>query len=660
MKSWAIFQETETRYFALRRQFETRQITAQQLSAAVQQFRFQDAQGIWWQMQPEDGIWLRWNGFTWDAALPPHRRGPQTLADFFLSILKELFKGLLWKLPLSAGAALVVWAIHTALLVGPNEGLASGKNALLDMILALPGNLISGSLFWAVLVGLSANILARVIKQGMNQTLQNIATTPAWVEYALSGSEGNVLITLLTGCAVALLLGVVLGNRLLSFLMVAMSLGALISQTESLLLRGLHLAWSDSLRLLNRPPRPFNPAWGGLEITGAIFGFMGAVVLPFMPYTGCAGVLFLAGLIALLVLLRQGNRAGSVFLFLWVFILLVSGVSPAQAKEITTSELWAMIAYGILPAFGALGGVVLGLSLGVWDGSSQPISAAAVSASRPVEAEIQPPPVRVPGSLPAQPPPVLSSDEPVILKGQPALDVLVRLGMVRRVITPQGGRYLPLNIDPQGPVSAIAYYQDEQGYLNATIAIAYLPPSTASELIELDLYSPENQPSVEPGQELPVLPAEQPEAPDLDASESPPVESLGWRSDAGSGLSQMMDELPVEDEFKIHLQARLKVMFETEGKVGNGLEYIKLQELGQAVEKQKQEHQWAAALLLTAESLLEYALTKIEPEDRKVILLHARGLVKGSSRFFSEGVELEKSQQVRAALDAIEAALKGL
>jgi hypothetical protein len=232
--------------------------------------------------------------------------------------------------------------------------------------------------------------------------------------------------------------------------------------------------------------------------------------------------------------------------------------------------------------------------------------------------------------------------------------------MVRRVITPQGGRYLPLNIDPQGPVSAIAYYQDEQGYLNAKIAIAYLPPSTASELIELDLYSPENQPSVEPGQELPVLPAEQPEAPDLDASESPPVESLGWRSDAGSGLSQMMDELPVEDEFKIHLQARLKVMFETEGKVGNGLEYIKLQELGQAVEKQKQEHQWAAALLLTAESLLEYALTKIEPEDRKVILLHARGLVKGSSRFFSEGVELEKSQQVRAALDAIEAALKGL
>ena len=496
MKNWIAFQEIETRYFSLLRQFETRRISAQQYAAAVQQLRFQDAQGIWWQMRPQDGAWLRWNGVSWDAALPPHLWGPQTLVDLILSILKDLFRGLLWKLPLCAGAALMVWAIHTALIVGPNGGLAFGKNALLDMVLALPGSLIPGILFWTVLAGLTATIFARVARLGLNQTLQDMISTPAWVEYVLSGSEGNILIPLLSGCVLALLLGVIVGNRLVSFLLVVMSLGALISQSESRLLRCLRLAWSDSLRLRNHPPRPFNAAWGGLVIIGTIFGYMVAVILPRMPYTGCVGVLLITGMIAFLVLLRQENRLGRTALLL-PFISLAALVNPDYAREINGSGLWLAIVYGILPAMGAFCGCLLGLTLGGLSESSPPRTVVTIPAQHLVEAGPQPSPAQLPASSQAQPPPIPPSDGPVILKGQPAMDVLVRLGMVKRMITPQGGRYLAVDLEPQGPISAIAYHMDEQGVLNPMLAIAYSPPAFAPELIEQEVQVPEEPPPLE-------------------------------------------------------------------------------------------------------------------------------------------------------------------
>lgn len=674
MKSWTIFQDIEARYFTLHRQFEKKHITAQQLSAAAQQLRVQDDQGIWWQMRPEDGAWLRWNGISWDAVLPPHLWGPQTLVDFMLSILRDLFKGILWKIPLSFGVASVVWAIHTALIVGPNGGLISGKNALLDMILVLPGSLVTGALFWMVLAGLSVTILRRVSRQGLNQTFQNMTTAPTWVEYSLSGSEGNVLITLLSGCALALLLGVVFGNRLVSFLLVVMSLGALIAQTESLLLRFLRLAWSDGLRLLNRPPRPFNPAWGGLMIIGAVFGFMGAVVLPLMPYTGCAGVFLITGMVILLALLRQGNRIGNAILLL-IFIPLVEAANQPQVREITPTNLWVVIIYGILPACGAFCGLYVGLTLGGWDSISPPKSTSAVPASRFVEAGSKSPPIHLPASPLAQPPPPLPSDAPVILKGQPAMDVLVRLGMVRRVITPQGGRYLPVDLDPHEPVSAIAYFQDEQGYLNPTLAIAYSPPASVPDSVELDVDLSKDLLPEDVREELLDLPSPSADAP-LSSAVEGSLQQLGASSlggfeaslegslegddEAVGRLIKLVDALPVEIEFKNHLQECLEGILSLDHEASADLENIKLQESAQAVVQPKQDRQWADALLYTAKSLLNYASAKSDPEACQNILSCAEVLAQASDRFFSKADLPEKNQQVKATLEAIETALKSL
>jgi hypothetical protein len=517
MKGWLIFQGLETRYFHLRRQSETGQISSQQLLAAAQQLRTQDDQGAWWQMRPEDGTWQRWNRSAWATAIPPHLTGPQTLVDFLYVLLKELFKGLLWKLPISIGTALVVWTTHTVLVVGLNEGLLPGKNALLDMILTLPGQLVPGIIFWFTLACLVSLILARIIRQGFKQVLLSMTETPAWIEYSLSEAEGNVIISLLVGCALALLLGVIVGNRLVSFLLVMVALGALISQEGSLILWGLRLAWSDGLRLLNRPSRPFNPAWGGLILIGAVFGFMGAVVLPLMPYTGCVGIFLLVGMATLWVLVRQRRRSSALGLLLAPLVMFIH---PARVEPITLSDLGVVIAYGILPAWGAFCGTLLGLSLGRWERNhlrTEP--GKAVPAPREIRLQSQVLSSPAPASSFAQPPSPPPAAEQIILQGQAAFDVLDRLNMIKRVTTSQGSRYFPVALEPQGPVSALAYFLDEQGFLTSQLAIGYLPPVPAPEHIEREIHAEEGLSPAEEAESSQPEEASQLEAPSPDGSE---------------------------------------------------------------------------------------------------------------------------------------------
>lgn len=524
MKSQVIFEETEIRYFSLRRQFEARRISADQLTTAAWQLRFQDSQGVWWYIRGDDGAWQRWNGVSWEMAIPPHRKGPQTLADLILAVGKQSVKGIFWKLPLAAGVSLVVWAIHTAILVSEEGGLAAWQDTFPALLLALPGSLAAGTLFWMVLAGLVACIASRVAKQGVNQSLEQFATTPAWLEYALSHSGENALISLLSGTTAALCLGVLLGNRLVSFLLVMAALGALAAQTDSLLLRTLRLAWSDAFRLVNRPQVPFNPAWGALGITGAIFGFMGAVILPFMPYAGCGGVFLLSGMIFFLALLKKENRRVGTYVWLGLLLWIAAGTSPAQASSATLAELGKMIAYGFLPACGAFAGVLVGLALGLFEPDLPMPNAAPLWGAVPSRPVSRLASGQQPERFPAHPISVPSSPAQVIIQGQPALDVLVRLGMAKRVVTPQGGRVLPMNLDPHSPVSAIAYFLDEQGYLKPEIAIAYSPPAAAPEGGEMSPEESGSPRAAEAAQEVAVPAKSLPEAPPAEEADLPLAE----------------------------------------------------------------------------------------------------------------------------------------
>lgn len=64
------FQEAEGRFAGLQAQARSGGMSPDQLQAAVNELRVQDAQGLWWQMAG-DGGWLRWDGAAWQRAQRP-------------------------------------------------------------------------------------------------------------------------------------------------------------------------------------------------------------------------------------------------------------------------------------------------------------------------------------------------------------------------------------------------------------------------------------------------------------------------------------------------------------------------------------------------------------------------------------------------------------
>jgi len=58
------FAAMEEEYKRLNNLARSGSISAEQFQEAINRFRFQDGEGIWWQLGHE-GIWLRWNGTAW-------------------------------------------------------------------------------------------------------------------------------------------------------------------------------------------------------------------------------------------------------------------------------------------------------------------------------------------------------------------------------------------------------------------------------------------------------------------------------------------------------------------------------------------------------------------------------------------------------------------
>ncbi len=58
-------------YTQLRQQFQVGELSEDEFEARVTEMRITDAGGAIWQMAPQDGSWLKWNGQTWTPATPP-------------------------------------------------------------------------------------------------------------------------------------------------------------------------------------------------------------------------------------------------------------------------------------------------------------------------------------------------------------------------------------------------------------------------------------------------------------------------------------------------------------------------------------------------------------------------------------------------------------
>ncbi len=70
------FQKVENEYFALRGKLETGRITRAEFEAALRTLVFQDAQGRYWTLGPNDGKWLTYDGKQWVAGQPTASAAP--------------------------------------------------------------------------------------------------------------------------------------------------------------------------------------------------------------------------------------------------------------------------------------------------------------------------------------------------------------------------------------------------------------------------------------------------------------------------------------------------------------------------------------------------------------------------------------------------------
>jgi hypothetical protein len=68
-------QEAESAYRILKRDREEGKISEEVFISRVNELRYQDYNGDWWQIRAEDGAWMQWNGSAWVAPLKERSAG---------------------------------------------------------------------------------------------------------------------------------------------------------------------------------------------------------------------------------------------------------------------------------------------------------------------------------------------------------------------------------------------------------------------------------------------------------------------------------------------------------------------------------------------------------------------------------------------------------
>ena len=128
--------EIEQRYNALKTALSHGNITRKSFQESVNQLRYKDEQGIWHQLDGDNGTWLRWEADHWQAESDPAKAAIQkaerqhSLPEGFLSLLGLILKNTLMmffkRLPVMLLFAVGAWVLHTYLLVAVNLGFGKG------------------------------------------------------------------------------------------------------------------------------------------------------------------------------------------------------------------------------------------------------------------------------------------------------------------------------------------------------------------------------------------------------------------------------------------------------------------------------------------------------------------------------------------------------
>ncbi|MEI6842745.1 MAG: hypothetical protein WCK53_15865 [Methanomicrobiales archaeon] len=317
------FVEMERRYSELRNEYGKRSLSREQFELEVNKLRLQDDQMTWWQVNIEDGTWLRWDGASWITADPmaprsplPARTGepgpdevpiePVSSVGFLKQFVKgmgmSLKKGLPWMI-LTAG---MIFFIQMLILLVVKPGQGNWAGSLPGKLLVMQGNIIEGMVFWALLAWLVATVIGYLRSRTFESPVNRITDASRRIGDAIHDSGPLFLPVFIIGLLSALLIGAGLNNGVIAFQLTLVSSAWLMAQGGSGMVLFVGLLYRD----IAGPRTPASTKGEAKDhyittgLFGLAFGFFISIFAQFTPYV-VAIILVLVFVIVLALLISR-------------------------------------------------------------------------------------------------------------------------------------------------------------------------------------------------------------------------------------------------------------------------------------------------------------------------------------------------------------------
>jgi hypothetical protein len=340
-------QEMESRFASLKQARDKGTITEAQFRNSVSQLRIQASDGFWYQIDPDSGSWLKWNGSTWEKpqvaarqqAQVPGRQaaqprsttpqpGPQSktpaqtqtvsrqaaaqeeIPQKFFPLLayigKQTLKVFRQQFPTMVFFGVLGWLLHTYLLVFVNQGF--GRGSWVGDLLATTGNGIAGTIIWMI----GSGLLFSWIGQKLFAKGQKPPKQPPLSEVFLEAGE-LALAAMVAAAGISMILGIFATGWSNTAIAIGIG-GTMLTAGSSVIGLLVSSAWSSTYGLKQSDKaRKFSVATGKVAMVGGIAAFL-LNTLPFMkaPINVIFGIAFLG--LAFFLTHRENKSAGAMLL----------------------------------------------------------------------------------------------------------------------------------------------------------------------------------------------------------------------------------------------------------------------------------------------------------------------------------------------------------
>jgi len=211
---------------------------------------------------------------------------PLTLLKLFGHLIKGYIKSIpsmvVWMIVRAVLSFIIVFILHTYLVVYVNEGFTQNPNSPIYKLIAFPGTRASAMAFWSIAAYLLSSIAGRIWFQGPLQFFSDLVSFPNWTIKSFKRAKGSGLSALLFGIAIALLISLIIKNN---YIIIIAAIGIFFSftqQKKGLLFLLLSTGLSDIKRIFKKK-RLVNHGIISVFIFGLILGLIISLFVPSRP-----------------------------------------------------------------------------------------------------------------------------------------------------------------------------------------------------------------------------------------------------------------------------------------------------------------------------------------------------------------------------------------